>query len=148
MRRIINWFKSLPIDKKALTILVIGGGIYILTIIISGLVQKYQLSKHGVFYAAEIYEITSGKDGEIYSIQYKYRGVVYRGSFKPDFNFKPNRVGAYIFIKLLPNNPKIHQYLEKGEVTDSLLKVLPAQGWRYLPDVPRQYLLNGKYMRY
>ncbi|RYE40529.1 MAG: hypothetical protein EOP48_24640 [Sphingobacteriales bacterium] len=143
MKQITHWFSSLSTDKKVSVTLLVGVGIFVLTTIVSGLTQRYRLSEYGVYFVAKIYEISSSKDGAQYRIEYYYNNTRYTGGFKPSFDFKPNRVGAFIYIKLLPNDPEVHQYLEEGEVTDSIRMTLPRTGWRSLPDAPRQYLLNG-----
>ena len=124
-----------------------GIGIFVLTIVVSGLIQRYRLSRHGVYHVAKIQEIGSGKDGSKYRIEYYYNDKRFTGWFTPSFEFKPNREGAYIYIKLLPNAPDVHQHLEEGEVPDSIRMTLPKTGWQTLPDAPRQYLLNGRSIR-
>ncbi|MEI6950836.1 hypothetical protein V9K67_26890 [Paraflavisolibacter sp. H34] len=121
--------------------------LFLLSSAVIGQVQKCQL-RNGVYYAARISKIASGKSGPHYYIEYIFNDKRYTGSFLPFFDYKPNREGAYIFIKLLPHNPAIHQHLDEGEVVDSLLKVMPVKGWKTLPNTPRQYLLNGHYIQY
>lgn len=147
MKRLTNWFTRLSTEKKVSAVLLAGIGIYLLSLLIFGVINNSRLAKNGVYYVARITKISSGKSGPHYYIEYNYHNKRYTDSFKPGFHFKPNRDGAYIFIKLLPNNPNVYQYLEEGEVSDSLLKYLPISGWKELPDGPRQYQLNGRYMQ-
>ncbi|RYE52109.1 MAG: hypothetical protein EOP48_17155 [Sphingobacteriales bacterium] len=147
MKRLTNWFNKLSTDKKVSAVLLAGIGIYLLSLMMSGVINNSRLSKNGVYYVARITKISSGKSGPHYYIEYNYDNKRYADGFKPNFDFKPNREGAYIFIKLLPNNPNVFAYLEEGEVSDSLLKTLPISGWKELPEGPRHYLLNGRYMQ-
>lgn len=141
-----NKFKNLSTNNKVAVVLLISIGIYLALIALNGFLQGQQLKKNGVYFAAKIYNIESSKSGPHYYIEYHVKGKRYTGGFLPDFQYKPNRKGAYIFIKILPDRPEVYQYLENGEVTDSLLRTMPNTGWRSLPDVPKQYLVDGNYV--
>lgn len=145
---IIQWYREQTLERKVSAVLLGAIILFALGLGVAGIIKRQQLKHNGVFYVARVYDITSSKNGEHYYIEYEYNQKRYTGSFKPHFLFKPNRVGAYIFIRLLPGNPAVHQYLDEGEVTDSLLHSLPKEGWKTLPDAPRQYLLDGNYIWY
>lgn len=143
---ITNWYRRQPTEGKVSAIFMAGILIFVIGLAISGLIKRQQLQQSGVFYAARIDKISSSKSGSHYYISYNYGTQTYTGSFKPGFGFKPNREDAYIYIQFLPENPSVFQYLDEGEVLDSVLNKMPVSGWRSLPDVPRQYLLKGNYI--
>lgn len=126
-------FKKLPTEKKISFIALAAFGMLVIFLSLSSFVRNNELSHKGIYYAARINKIASSKHGRRYYIEYLFNNVKYTGSFKPDLDFRPNREGAFIFIKFLPENPKVHRYLDNGEVSDSLLKALPSSGWKQLP---------------
>lgn len=148
LTNISQWYRGQTLEKKVSTVLLAGVVLSLVGYAIYGQVERLLLKQKGVYYAARIYQISSGKSGPHYYIEYSYKQKTYKDGFLPSFNYKPNREGAYIFIKLLPENPSVYQYLDEGEVTDSLLRAMPKEGWKTLPDAPRQYLLDSNYIWY
>lgn len=132
--KIIEIYKKLSLDKKVASFFLGLALIYVVYLIISGQIRKVQLQENGTYFIAQIYKIESSKNGDHVYIKYVYNKKMYEGNFKPGFQFKPNKEGAYIFIKLLPKNPKVHQYIDEGEVPDCILDMpLPIEGWKRLP---------------
>jgi hypothetical protein len=127
------WFKKLPTEKKVSFIALTAFGLLVIFLTLSSFVRNSKLSHDGVYYVARIDKVASSKNGKRYYIEYLFNNVKYTGSFKPGLDFKPNKEGAFIFIKFLPENPKVHRYLDHGEVSDSLFKTLPPSGWKQLP---------------
>jgi hypothetical protein len=148
IRRIKNWYNSQTKDGQISVWLLLGFVLVVIGYIEVKNIRLHKLKSKGVYYAARIYEISSSKNGAHYYFEYTYKGKRYTGDFKPDFHYQPDREGAYIYIQLLPDDPSVCKPLDEGEVLDNELKTMPAAGWRTLPDVPRQYLLEGNYIRY
>lgn len=148
LTHITQWYSEQTMKRKVSAILFVGVVLFLISLAVYRQVEKLLLKEKGVYYAARIYQISSGKSGPHYYIEYSYKQKTYRDGFLPSFNYKPNREGAYIFIRLLPENPSVYQHLDEGEVTDSLLHTMPIEGWKTLPDAPRQYLLDNNFIRY
>lgn len=129
----IRKFKSLSLEKRISIVGLVLIGIYVLFLITSGLVHRHQLTNKGVYYIAEIIKIKSSKSGPHYYIEYTFKGKRYEGDFKPNFDFRPSKEKAFIFIKILPDNPKIHQFQDLGEVSDCQRQLLPPEGWHNIP---------------
>jgi len=127
------WFKKLPTEKKLSFVVLTAFGLFVIVLTLSSFVRNNKLSHDGIYYAARIDKIASSKNGRRYYIEYSFNNVKYTGSFKPSLDFQPNKEGSFIFIKLLPENPKVHRYLDHGEVSAGLLKALPVSGWKELP---------------
>src|SRR5687768_4758612 len=100
MINLVEKYRRASLEKKVSIILLGIVAIYVIFLIISGQVHGKQLKERGVYFVAQISRIESSKNGDHFYITYTFKEKGFRGSFKPDFNFKPTKVGAYIFIKL------------------------------------------------
>lgn len=134
MIKLFTVYKTWSLEKK-----IAGVGLslilfFLLGLFVSKQIGNRQLANNGRYFIAEIVKIGRAKNGAHYYIQYQYKGEVYKGSFKPDFGFVPNKVGAYIFIRFLPSNPEVYRYLDLGEVPDCLRLRLPKEGWSNIPN--------------
>jgi len=134
---LLNWFRQLTLEKKVSATGLGIVGLYLLYLLVITQIQRVQLSKRGVYYIAEIVKIGSSKNGSHYYIEYEFQGKCYKGSFKPDFGYRPSRAGAFIFIRLLPDQPKVYRYLDKGEVPDCVrINYFSPCGWTEIPSCP------------
>lgn len=134
---LLNWFKQLSLEKKVSATGLALIGVYLLYLLVIGQIHRVQLSKRGVYYIAQIVRIGSSKSGPHYYIEYEFQGKCYKGSFKPDFGYRPRREGAFLFIRLLPDQPKVYRYLDQGEVPDCIrINHFSPRGWTEIPSCP------------
>lgn len=89
------------------------------------------IEKEGIYTLATITDVKGAKSGRFVVVTFTYQGREYSTESRNE-SIPLSWIGEKIFIKFLPSDPIQAEYLEKIEVSDSLLK-LPPMTWSNLP---------------
>lgn len=110
-------------------------GIIGLIVVGGSIVSAYyssRLDRDGVYILGKVTKWERAKNGTHYEIVYVFNDVSYSSGFLATGSILD--IGSKIFIRIVPENPKIHELLYRTRVPDCLtLSKVPTGGWRALP---------------